>query len=128
MEPLGCAGLTFKAFAHADLRAVLVDRRGAEPADCTPTRLAYDLQKLRDKGLVRKAQGRNLYTLTDLGYRVARTSRSCTNGSSLPTFDGLDAAVHTALGASSHRLDRALVNLNACFDQLAAVLGVKLAT
>jgi hypothetical protein len=36
LAALGCAGLTFKAFSQADLRAVLVDRLGAKPADCTP--------------------------------------------------------------------------------------------
>jgi hypothetical protein len=127
LAALGCAGLTFKAFSHADLRAVLVDRLGGEPADCTPARLAYDLRKLRGKGLVRKAQGRNLYTLTDLGYRVALYFTKLHQRLLAPTLDGLDAAVRTALGASSHRLDRALVNLNAGFDHLAAVAGLKVA-
>jgi hypothetical protein len=122
LAALGCAGLTFKAFAHADLRAVLVDRLGAEPADCTPARLAYDLRKLRGKGLVRKAQGRNLYTLTDLGYRVALDCTKLHQRLLAPTLDGLDAGVRTALGASSHRLDRALANLNAAFDQLRRAL------
>ena len=119
LEALGCAGLTFKAFSQADLRAVLVDRLGADPADCTPARPAYDLTKLRGKGLVRKAHGRNLYTLTDLGYRVALYFTKLHQRLLAPTLDGLDAAVRTALGAASHRLDRALVDLNACFDHLA---------
>jgi hypothetical protein len=41
LAALGCTGLTFKAFFQADLRAVLVDSLGVEPADGTPPRLAY---------------------------------------------------------------------------------------
>ncbi len=37
------------------LRGVLVERLGAEAATATPTRLAYDLRKLRGKGLLRIA-------------------------------------------------------------------------
>ena len=55
LEALGCTGLTFKAFSHTDLRGVLVERLGAEAATATPTRLAYDLRKLRGKGLLRIA-------------------------------------------------------------------------
>jgi len=69
LEALGCAGLTFKAFSHTDLRAVLVERLGGATADVTPARLAYELRKLRGKGLLRKVPRRNLYTLTDVGYR-----------------------------------------------------------
>src|SRR6266545_3681757 len=69
LEALGCTGLTFKAFSHTDLRAVLVERLGAEAADVTPARLAYELRKLRGKGVLRKVPRRNLYTLTDVGYR-----------------------------------------------------------
>lgn len=36
LEALGCAGLSFKAFAQADLRAVLLDRLGADPAEVPP--------------------------------------------------------------------------------------------
>jgi len=50
---------------------VLVDQLGVPPAECTPAQLAYDLRKLRAKGVVRKVEGRPRYTLTDAGYRVA---------------------------------------------------------
>lgn len=127
LDALGCAGLTFKAFSQADLRAVLVDRLGADPAECTPARLAYDLTKLRGKGLVRKAQGRNLYTLTDLGYRVALYFTKLHHRLLCPILDSLAPAARPALATSPHRLDRALVALNACFDELAAVSGLTVA-
>jgi hypothetical protein len=127
LEALGCAGLTFTAFSQADLRAVLVDRLGANPAECTPARLGYDLTKLRGKGLVRKAPGRNLYTLTDLGYRVALYFTKLHQRLLSPALDTLDPAVHPALAASQHRLDRALAQLNVHFDHLAEVCGLRLA-
>jgi hypothetical protein len=34
------------------------------------------------EGLIPKVEGRNRYTLTDLGYRMALSSRNDTNGSS----------------------------------------------
>lgn len=37
--------------------------------------MGYELAKLQGKGLVRKVQGRNLYTLTDLGYRATLALR-----------------------------------------------------
>jgi len=127
LAALGCAGLTFQAFAQADLRTLLLDHLGADPADCTPTRLAYDLAKLRGKGVVRKVQGRNRYTLTDLGYRVAVYFTKLHQRLLAPTLDGLDPAGRAALATSPHRLDRALADLNASFDHLAEICGLKLA-
>lgn len=126
LEALGCAGLAFKAFSLADLRGVLTDRLGADPADCTPGRLAYDLTKLRGKGLVRKVSGRNLYALTDLGYRVALYFTKLHQRLLSPTLDSLDPALRAALATSAHRLDRALTDLNAHFDHLAEVCGLRL--
>lgn len=127
LAALGCAGLTFKAFSHADLRAVLVDRLGADAAECTPSRLAYDLTKLRGKGLVRKVQGRNLYTLTDLGYRIALYATKLHQRLLTPALDTLDAALRAAVTASPHRIDRALAALNTHFDQLAEMCGLRVA-
>jgi len=127
LAALGCAGLTFKAFAQADLRAVLVDRLGVQPAECTPAQLAYDVRKLRAKGVVRKVDGRNLYALTDLGYRVAVYFTKLHQRLLSPALDALDPAAHTAVAASPHPLDRALAELNDCFDHLAAVSGLKVA-
>lgn len=127
LAALGCAGLTFKAFSRTDVRAVWVERLGAEPAACTPARMAYDLSKLRAKGVVRKVQARNLYTLTDLGYRVAVSFTKLHQRLLAPTIDGLDPALREALADSPHRLDRALTDLNAHFDHLAEVCGLKLA-
>jgi len=127
LEALGCAGLTFKAFSQADLRAVLVDRLGVDPVEWTPARLAYDLSKLRGKGVVRKVQGRNLYTLTDLGYRVVVYCTKLHQRLLSPALDSLESAVRPLVAASSHRLDRALAQLNASFDELAAVAGLRFA-
>jgi DNA-binding transcriptional ArsR family regulator len=127
LAALGCAGLSFKAFSHADLRAMLVERLGAEATEVTPARLSYQLTKLRAKGLVRKVQGRNRYTLTDLGYRVTLYTTKLHQRLLTPTLDGLDRALRAALAASPHRLDRALDDLNASFDHLAELSGLRVA-
>jgi hypothetical protein len=127
LAALGCAGLTFKAFSQADLRSVLINRLSAAPTDCTPARLAYDLSKLRGKGLVRQAHRRHLYTLTDLGYRVAVYFTKLHQRLLALTLDSLDRTVCSAVAASSHRVDRALADLNAHFDHLAEVCGLRLA-
>jgi hypothetical protein len=127
LEALGCAGLTFKAFAPVELRAVLVDRLGVEPAQCTPARLAYDLRKLRGKGVVRKVDGRHRYTLTDLGYRVVVYCTKLHQRLLTPTLDSLEAAVRPAVAHSAHPVDRALARLNDSFDHLAEVTGLKFA-
>lgn len=127
LKALGCAGLTFKAFSHTDLRAVLVERLGVEAADVTPARLAYELRKLRGKGLLRKVPRRNLYTLTDVGYRSVVYLTKLHQRLLAPALDSLDVALRERLEASSHRLDRALVDLNARFDHLAQVVGLTLA-
>jgi len=127
LAALGCAGLTFKAFSYAELRAMLVDRFGAEAPEVTPARLSYQLTKLRGKGLVRKVTARNRYTLTDRGYRAALYFTKLHQRLLSPTLDSLDRAMRPALGASPHRLDRALVDLNANFDHLAELSGLRLA-
>lgn len=127
LEALGCAGLTFKAFSHTDLRAVLVERLGAEAADVSPARLAYELRKLRGKGLLRKVPRRNLYTLTAVGYRSVVYLTKLHQRLLAPALDSLDVALRASLEASPHRLDRALVDLNARFDHLAQVAGLEIA-
>jgi hypothetical protein len=127
LAALGCAGLTFKAFSQAELRAVLLDRLGVPPAECTPAQLAYDLRKLRGKGVVRKVDGRHRYTLTDLGYRVAGYWTKLHQRLLTPTLDGLETALRPTVAASAHPLDRALTQLNASFDDLAEVAGMKFA-
>lgn len=127
LAALGCAGLSFRAFSHAELRTLLVDSFGAEAADVTSARLSYQLTKLRGKGLLRKVAGRNRYTLTDRGYRVALYCTKLHQRLLSPALDSLDHAVRPALAASSHRLDRALVDLNAHFDHLAELSGLKAA-
>jgi hypothetical protein len=127
LAALGCAGLTFKAFSHAELRAMLVERFGAAAAEVAPARLSYQLAKLRGKGLLRKVAGRNRYTLTDRGYRGALYLTKLHQRLLSPLLDSLDPAVRPALMASPHRLDRAVANLNVNFDHLAELSGLRLA-
>jgi hypothetical protein len=77
--------------------------------------------------LLRKVVGRNRYTLTDRGYRAVLYCTKLHERLLLPTLDGLDRAVGAVLAASSHRLDRARVDLNAHFDHLAELSGLKVA-
>jgi hypothetical protein len=127
LAALGCAGLTFKAFAHTDLRALLIERFGADPAEVTPARLGYQLLKVHRKGLVRRVHRQNRYTVTDLGYRIALSFTKLHQRLLSPTSDGLDAACRDTLTASPHRVDRALVALNDDFDRLAELCGLKIA-
>jgi hypothetical protein len=127
LAALGCAGLTFKAFSHADLRATLVDGFGAEAPEVTPARLSYQVTKLRGKGLLRKVAGHNRYTLTNQGYRTALYLTNLHQRLLTPTLDGLDAAVRPALLASPRPLDCALTELNTHFDHLAELSGLKVA-
>jgi hypothetical protein len=127
LAALGCAGLTFHAFSHGELRQVLIDQFGAGPAELTPARLGYQLAKLRAKGLLRKVPHRNRYTLTDLGYRVALYWTKLHQRLLTPTLDALDPSLQAALAASPHFLDRALAELNAAFDHLAGAAGLKVA-
>jgi hypothetical protein len=125
LAALGCAGLTFKAFSHADLRTMLAERFGAAPAEVTSARLSYQLAKLRGKGLLRKTVGHNRYTLTDPGYRAALYLTKLHQRLLSPTLDSLDRALRLALVGSPHRLDRALVQLNANVDHLAELSGLR---
>jgi hypothetical protein len=124
LEALGCAGLAWQAFSNADLRSILTDRLGVPPDQAKPTQVGYQLRKLRGKGLVRKAKGRNRYTLTDLGYRVVVYLVKLYERLLVPVLDTLDRGVH-ALGESTHYLDRGLKKLNQQFDELACVCGFK---
>lgn len=127
LEALGCAGLSFCAFSNAQLRQVLTGRLGALPGDFTSARLGYDLRKLRGHGLVRKVKGRNLYTLTDLGYRVALGWTKIHQRLLAPGLDSFDPALRSLLSRSPHPTDRALARLNADFDALANVCGLEVA-
>jgi hypothetical protein len=127
LEAVSCAGLAFKAFSNANLRTVLIDRLGSDAVTVTAARTAYELAKLRGKGLVRKVHGRNLYTLTDLGYRAALYCTKLHQRLLTPTLDTLDAAVRDTLAASPHQIDRALTRLNVDFDTLAHACGLQLA-
>jgi hypothetical protein len=86
----------------------------------------YQLTKLRGKGLLRKVAGRNRYTLTDRGYRAALYCTKLHERLLSPTLDSLDRAVRPVLVASSHQIDRALVDLNTHFDHLAELSDMKL--
>ena len=127
LEALGCAGLSFRAFTNADFRSVLVDRLGAAPEEARPTRVGYQLAKLRGKGLIRKARGRNRYTATPLGYRVALYFTKLDQRLLAPALNGIDAALRHAWDGSAHPLDRALRRLDADVAALAAVCGLRAA-
>lgn len=125
LAALGCAGLTFRAFANADVRTLLVDRFGAAPVEATPARIGYELAKLRGKGLVRKAEGRHRYTLTDLGYRVTLGWTKLHERLLAPAHTAFDPGLRAGLPESAHPLDRALTRLNGEFDALARRCGLQ---
>jgi hypothetical protein len=124
LEGLGCAGLTFKAFANRDLRSVLIERLGTPASEATPARISYELNKLRGKGLIRKVSGRNLYALTDLGYQVALSWTKLHQRCLLPLTDGLSVSPSPRLTASAHYLDQAVSRINTEFDRLAKLCGL----
>jgi len=127
LEALGCAGLTLRAFSNADLRAVLVERLGVPADEVTPGHMGYQLRKLRGKGLVRKAKGRNLYTLTDLGYRVAIYFTKLHQRLLVPALNTFDTALTTTSNASTHAMDCAIHALNAKLDALAQLCRLEIA-
>jgi len=127
LEALGCAGLAFRAFSNADLRTVLVERLGT-PADAvTPGHMGYQLRKLRGKGLVRKVKGRNLYTLTDMGYRVAVYFTKLHQRLLAPALRPFDTTLGTPLPAATHPIDRALRDLNIKLDALVQLCRLEIA-
>ena len=127
LEALGCAGLTFRAFSNADLRAVLVERLGAPAQQVTPGHIGYQLRKLRGKELVRKVKGRNLYTLTDLGHRVALYFTKLHQRLLTPALNTFDTALAGRPGRSTHPIDRALQGLNTKLDALAQLCQLQTA-
>ena len=127
LEALGCAGLTLRAFSNADLRAVLVERLGTPADEVTPGHIGYQLRKLRGKGLVRKVKGRNLYTLTDLGYRVTIYFTKLHQRLLTPGLNTFDTTFATPPAASTHPIDRALQSLNTKFDTLARLCRLEIA-
>jgi hypothetical protein len=127
LAALGCAGLSFKAFSNVEFRTVLIEQVGAEPQEATPTRVGYELRKLRGKGLIRKVGGRNRYTQTDLGYRVALYLTKLHQRLLAPTLDSLNPMLQAALAGSPHELDQALVRLDDDFTALAQVCGLQVA-
>ena len=83
--------------------------------------------KLRGKDLIRKAGGRNRYTLTDHGYRVALCLTKLHQRFLAPALDTWDPVLREALAASPHELDQALTRLDADLTALAQVCGLPLA-
>ena len=131
---LGCAGLCFGAFSNQDVCRVLLERLGVSADDARPQRVGYELRKLRGKGLVHKAKGRNRYTLTPLGQKVVPALVKFHDRVLGPTLDRFDEAIRRGLlrqrasppsrpptktDVKEHRLDRLLRTLNADFDALA---------
>jgi hypothetical protein len=125
---LGCAGLTFKAFSHSERRSMVMDGFGAEAADVTPARLSYQLTTLRGQGLLRTVPWAEPLRADGCGYRVAIYCNQAPRAA--PRADAresLDRVARPALVGSAQRLDRALLDLNTHFDQLAAVVGLTVA-
>jgi len=125
LEALGCAGLSWRAFSNADLRRVLTEHLGVAPDEATAGHIGYQLRKLRGKGLVRKARGQNLYTLTDLGYRVAIYFTKLHQRVLRPL---LDPPAHPAPSESTprtHPVDLALQRLDAQLQAFVEQCGLK---
>ena len=77
--------------------------------------------------LVRKVKGRNLYTLTDLGYRVAVYFTKLHQRLLTPALNTFDTALSSPLGASMHQIDQTLQGLNARFDTSAQLCRLEIA-
>jgi hypothetical protein len=79
---------------------------------------------------LREVQGKPILSpvvfkaLTD---RFVAAVQAFTEARRIPTLDSFDTALRPALLASSHSFDHALADLNAGFDQLAELSGLKLA-
>lgn len=127
LEALACAGLSLQPFGNAELRQVLTERLGASADPVTPAHIGYQLRKLMGKGLIRRVPGRNRYTLTDLGYRVAVGFTKLHQRLLTPLTHRFDLLLRAQLAESSTPLDRALRKLNAGFDGFATACGLKLA-
>ena len=106
-------------------RRTLTERLGVPAEQVTVGRIGYELRKLRGKGLVRKAAGRNLYTLTDLGHRVAIYFTKLHQRVLTPLLDSADRSLRSDPTPPSHSADRALQRLNAELDALVEQSGLK---
>jgi hypothetical protein len=125
LTALVCAGLSFRAFSNRDLRQVLIRRLGVDPQEARPTRVGYELRKLMGKGLVHKIPRRNGYTLTDTGYGTIMFLVKTHERLLTPGLDALDTLLEPPLNTSRHLLDRTLAGVNAQFDHLAQVTGMR---
>ena len=119
LAALACAGLSLCAFSQGQLRTVLVERFGVPPDEVRPTQLSYQLRKFRGHGLLRKVPGKNLYTLTDLGYRVAIGLTKLHERLLAPLLHSFDDAVRHSLTEATHDMDHLLSRINQDFDQFA---------
>ena len=125
LEALGCAGLTFAAFSNRDLRRVLIERLNVPAEKAPPSRISYELHKMRGKGLIRKVPGRNKYALTDLGYRVILSLTRLFHRCLHPVLDGLTDPDPTRLTHSSHPIDRSVCRINTEFEKLTYLCGLR---
>ena len=135
---LGCAGLCFGAFSNRDVRRVLIEQLGVEQEQARPQRIGYELRKLRGKGLIHKAKGRNRYTLTPLGQKAVPALVKFQQRLLGPTMDSFDNAAQRVLqqctgteapptDREKHDFDRLLHRLNDDMDALAAHCGFRTA-
>ncbi len=87
--------LQTNGFRNRDLRLLIAQLRGLDPADLTPGQMTYDLRRLKSHGLIEKIPRSNRYQVTDQGLSDSMFL-SAVHDRLLPT--GL-AALHTPLPA-----------------------------
>jgi hypothetical protein len=63
--------LVSTGFSNRELRELLAPLLGLDPATYKPSRMTYDLRRLRLHGLIQRIPGRNRYHVTDRGFRIA---------------------------------------------------------
>jgi hypothetical protein len=58
-------------FRSRDFREQITSLLGNDPSHWTQGRITYQLRRLRLHGLIERSEGKNLYTITENGYRIA---------------------------------------------------------
>ncbi len=59
--------LQTNGFRNRDLRLIITQLRGLDPADLTQGQMTYDLRRLKSHGLIQKIPHSNRYQVTDQG-------------------------------------------------------------
>jgi hypothetical protein len=96
-------------FSNRDLREHLAPLLGIDPATLTPTRMTYDLRRLRLHGLIARRPHTHRYQLTEDGVRTAIFVTRAYNRVLRPGFAELTLPLGAgSLGRAIHQLDIAL--------------------